>query len=140
MNKDVIISVKGTQQNDLGEVDIQELVTIGNYYAKNGAYFIIYSESEVTGMSGTTTSVKAEPKRVTLNRMGKSQHKQVFETGLRNPGNYITPYGSMHMVVVSSKVEVSLTDTGGSINLEYELEIENEKISDNKLSLTVREA
>ncbi len=44
------------------------------------------------------------------------------------------------LAVVSSGVEVNLTDIGGSINLEYEAEIENEKISDNLLSLTVREA
>lgn len=140
MNKSVIISVTGTQTNEFGEVDIQELVTTGVYYEKKGAYFIIYNESEITGMPGTTTSVKAEPQRVTLNRMGESQHKQVFETGMRNRGNYITPYGMMYMAVIPSKVDVILTDSGGSINLEYELEVENQKISDNKLSLTVREA
>ncbi len=140
MNKSVIISVTGTQVNEFGEVDVQELVTTGVYYEKKGAYFIIYNESEITGMPGTTTSVKAESRRVTLNRMGESQHKQVFEAGLRNRGNYITPYGMMYIAVIPSKVDVSLTDSGGSINLEYELEIENQKISDNKLSLTVREA
>ncbi|MBU7007331.1 DUF1934 domain-containing protein [Phosphitispora fastidiosa] len=140
MSKSVIISVTGTQTNEFGEVDVQELVTTGVYYEKKGTYFIIYSESEITGMPGTTTSVKAEPQRVTLNRMGESQHKQVFETGMRNRGNYITPYGMMYMAVIPSKVDVILTDSGGSINLEYELEVENQKISDNKLSLTVREA
>lgn len=140
MNKSVVISVKGTQINEYGDTDIQELVTTGSYYLKNGAYFIIYSESEVTGMSGTTTSLKAERERVTLNRMGTSEHKQVFQEGLRHQGNYITPFGVMYVAVVPSRVEIDLTDAGGSINLEYELEVEDKKISDNKLSLTVREA
>lgn len=140
MSKEVIISVRGTQVNEYGEVDVQELVTKGTYYSKNGAFFIMYTESEVTGMSGTTTFLKAEPDRVTLNRTGTSQQRQVFEAGLYHRGNYITPYGVMYMAVTSSKVEVNLTDFGGSINLEYELEVENQKISDNILSLTVREA
>jgi len=140
MNKEVIISVTGTQLNEYGEVDSQELITTGSYYLKNGAYFIIYSESEVTGMSGTTTFLKAEPDRVTLNRTGASRQKQVFEPGQRRRANYITPFGVMYIAVTPSKVEVNLTDAGGSINLEYVLEVENEKISDNKLSLTVREA
>lgn len=140
MNKDVIISVKGTQLNEYGESDMQELITKGSYYLKKGAYFIIYNESELTGMSGTTTSVKAEPDRVTLNRMGTSQQKQVFERGMRHDGNYITPYGVMYIAVIPSRVEVNLTDVGGSIDLEYELVIDNEKVSDNKLLLTVREA
>lgn len=140
MNKDVIITVTGTQVNETGEVDVQELTTKGSYYLKNGAYFIIYSESEITGMSGTTTFLKAENNRVTLNRTGTSQQRQVFEKGLKHLGNYITPYGVMNMAVLPSKVEVNLTDMGGSINLEYELEVENQKISDNLLSLAVREA
>lgn len=140
MNKEVIISVTGTQVNEFGEVDIQELVTVGSYHLKNGAYFIMYNESEITGMPGTTTFLKAEPERVVLNRTGTSQHRQVFETGLRHRGNYVTPFGVFYMAVTSSKVEVNLTDIGGSINLEYELEVENEKISDNVLSLIVREA
>ncbi len=139
MNKEVLISVTGTQVNEFGEVDVQELVTKGSYYLKNGAYFIIYNESEVTGMSGTTTFLKAESTRVTLNRTGTSQQRHVFERGLRYRGNYITPFGVIFMAVTSSKVDVNLTDGGGSINLEYELEVENEKISDNVLSLTVRE-
>jgi uncharacterized beta-barrel protein YwiB (DUF1934 family) len=139
MAKEVLISVTGTQVNEFGEKDVQELITKGSYYYKNGVYFIIYCESEVTGMSGTTTSLKAETARVTLNRMGISQHKQVFESGLKHQGNYITPYGVMYVAVIPSKVEVSLTDNGGSINLEYVLEIEHEKISDNTLLLTVRE-
>ena len=140
MNKPVIISVKGQQVNEYGDVDAQELVTAGSYHLKNGVYFIVYSESEITGMSGTTTSLKAEPARVTLNRMGTSELKQIFETGIRWRANYITPFGVIDMAVVPSKVEVNLTDAGGSINLEYVLEVENDKISDNTLSLTVREA
>jgi len=140
MSINVIISVKGTQVYEQGEADVQELITKGTYYSKDGAYFIMYTESEVTGMSGTTTFLRAEPARVILNRTGTSQQRQIFEVGLRHLGNYITPYGVMFMAVIPSIVEVNLTDIGGSINLEYELEVEKQKISDNKLSLMVREA
>ncbi|MDT3700096.1 MAG: DUF1934 domain-containing protein [Thermincola sp.] len=140
MNKEVIITVTGTQINEFGEVDTQELTTKGNYYLKKGAYFIIYGESEVTGMHGTTTCLKAEDDRITLNRAGTSEQRQVFEKGQRHQGNYITPYGVMYMAVTPSKVDINLTEMGGSINLEYELEVENQKISDNLLSLVVREA
>lgn len=140
MGKPVIITVKGTQVNEYGDVDSLEFITTGTYYVKNGVYFIIYTESEVTGMAGTTTSVKAEPGSVTLNRMGTSQHKQVFEIGFRHCCNYVTPFGTMYMAVTSNKVEVNLTDFGGSINLEYVLEIDNQKVSNNCLTITVREA
>lgn len=140
MKKDVIITVKGTQVNEFGETDTQELISKGTYHIKDGAYYIIYNESQVTGMEGTATSLKAEPGRVTLNRMGTSQHRQVFEPGVRHRGNYVTPFGIMYMAATSTKVEVNLTDSGGTINLEYVLEVENQKVSDNVLSLTIREA
>lgn len=140
MGKPVIITVTGTQINEYGDIDSQEFITTGTYHIKNGAYFIMYSESEITGMAGTATSVKAERGRVILNRMGTSQHKQVFESGYRHSTYYVTPFGTMYMAVASSKVDVNLTDSGGSINLEYVLEVDNEKVSDNTLALAVREA
>lgn len=140
MRKDTLVTVKAKQINEYGEEDSQDFFTTGTLFQKKGAFFIVYNESEVTGMAGTTTSLKVEPNRVTLNRMGSSEQKQVFEEGLKHRGNYITPYGGLSVAVLPSRVEVNLTDTGGSIKLEYELEVENQKISDNALIITVREA
>lgn len=140
MKKEVIIEVTGKQINQLGDTDLQEFVTTGQYFLKNGAYYIIYNESVITGMEGTSTVLKAEGSRVSLNRMGANQYKQVFETGLNHQGYYVTPYGTMCMSVSSSKVEVDLTETGGRINLEYELEVDGQKLSSNLLRIKVREA
>jgi len=139
VKKDVLVTVRGTQKNELGEEETIELITRGNYFLKNQAYYIIYNESEISGMEGTTTSLKAEPRKVTLNRMGTSELKQVFEEGTLNLSNYVTPFGAWVMGVIPTKVEVYLTDMGGSINLEYELNNGTEKVSDNKLSITVEE-
>lgn len=139
MRKEVLVTVKGTQTNDLGEKDTIELVTLGNYFLKNSSYYIMYNETELSGMEGTTTTLKAEPTRVTLNRMGTSEMKQIFEEGVHNEGNYVTPFGSMYMRVLPRKVQVDLDDMGGSINLEYEIELAREKLGYNTLSITVRE-
>lgn len=140
MKKDVLINIVGKQTNECGETDTQEFVTAGKFYRKDDAYYIIYNESEVTGMEGTTTSLKIQHGLVTLNRMGKNEQKMIFQPGVQHKSQYGTPYGLMQIAVISSVVEVDLTDTGGSINLEYELEVENRKISYNILSLAVREA
>lgn len=139
MRKDVLVTVTGTQVNDYGEEDTITLVTTGDYYLKNSAYYIIYRESEISGMNGSTTSLKAEPARVTLNRMGTSQFKQVFQAGILHEGKYITPYGSMFVRVLPSKVEVDLAEAGGSIDLEYEIESGAQRLGHNRLSITVKE-
>ena len=59
MKKDVIISLVGTQEND-GEKDKIELITEGSMYKKGDSYYITYKESQLTGMEGTTTTVKVQ--------------------------------------------------------------------------------
>lgn len=137
MRREVLVKVKGTQTNDLGEQDTIELITEGSYFVKAESFYIVYNETVLSGMEGTTTSIKAESQKVTLNRMGTAELKQTFEVGVFNSGHYITPYGTMQLAVIPSKVQVDLTDAGGSINLEYELQTGSEKISDNQLVISV---
>ncbi|MGI9862984.1 DUF1934 domain-containing protein [Moorella naiadis] len=137
MKKDVLVRVRGTQTNELGEQDSIELITEGRFFIRDQHYYILYNETYLSGMEGTTTTLKVEPRRVTLNRMGTAEQKTTFETGILNAGFYVTPYGTMRISVLPSKVEVDLTEQGGSINLEYELQLGQEKVSDNQLQITV---
>ncbi|MCS5695521.1 DUF1934 domain-containing protein [Desulfofundulus thermocisternus] len=139
LRKEVLVTIRGTQTNDQGERETIEMVTKANYYQKNRSFYIIYNESEISGLAGTTTSLKAEPSRVILNRMGTAEVKQVFEEGIHHETSYVTPYGSMWIRVLPWKVEVDLTEVGGSINLEYELELCWQRIGYNELSITVQE-
>ncbi len=139
MKKEVLVTVKGTLMDELGERETIELVTRARLFRRNRDFYIVYNESELSGMAGTTTTLKAEPSRVTLNRMGAQELKQVFEVGIPNRGNYVTPYGSMFCDVFPHKVEVDLTEMGGSINLEYELALDRQLIGSRALSITVRE-
>ncbi|WP_104373759.1 DUF1934 domain-containing protein [Desulfocucumis palustris] len=139
MSKEVLVTVKGTQTNEFGEKDTIELVTRGNYYYKNNSYYIVYNESRLSGLEGTTTSLKAEPDRVTLNRMGAAEMKQIFQEGVHNQGMYVTSCGSLEMRVLPRKVKVLLDHSGGSIDLGYDIEMGSKKLGYNELSITVKE-
>lgn len=142
MHKEVLVTVKGTQNYDMGDRETIELVALGRLFLKNESFYIIYDESEISGMEGTTTLLKAEmanSNKVTLNRAGTSELRQVFQEGVHNEGNYVTPYGCMSTRVLPWKVKVDLTEMGGNINLEYELELSRQKIGYNELSINVRE-
>jgi len=139
VKKEVLVTVKGTLTDELGKQETIELVTRGSYFRRSDDFYIVYSESEVSGMAGTTTTLKAEPCRVTLNRMGAQELKQVFEVGVPNRGNYVTPFGSMFCDVLPRKVEVDLTEVGGSISLEYDLTLDRQHIGCQALEITVRE-
>jgi len=120
-----------------GEEDNIELVTEGRLYRRDCSYYILYQETCLSGLEGTLTSLKIEPTRVVLNRMGGTAQRQSFEEGVWHQIYYVTPYGAIRVGVIPSRVDVDLTERGGSINLEYELQIDQEKVSDNRLSITV---
>ena len=137
--KEALINIKGTQLNDCGEEDIIEITTKGKYFIKDQAFYLIYQDGDLTGMANTITSIKAQSGKVILNRMGDIEQRQVFEEGKLNESNYVTAQGTLLMGVIPSVVGVSLTDKAGSINLEYVLEIDRKKVSNNQLLITLRE-
>ena len=60
MEKDVIISIKGTQKYDGGEPGAVELVTAGRLARDEAGYTLSYQESELTGLEGTLTTIQVE--------------------------------------------------------------------------------
>jgi uncharacterized beta-barrel protein YwiB (DUF1934 family) len=90
--KKAIISVKGTQKNEQNESDTIELITEGNFYIKGNTFYVVYEESELSGMDGTTTTLKITEDKVTLLRFGTNKSKMVFEKNKRYESDYDTPY------------------------------------------------
>ncbi|HEY9062209.1 MAG TPA: DUF1934 domain-containing protein [Pseudobacteroides sp.] len=140
MKKYVIISVKGTQTSNNQDPNILELVTEGKYYKKGNAYFITYKESEVTGMEGTTTTLKISDGVVTLMRFGSVNSQFIFEQGQKHLSYYDTTYGQFTVGVYANEVEVNVNDEGGEIKVDYQLEIDNNKSGENDFHMYIREA
>lgn len=140
MDKNVIISVKGTQTSNDQVNDILELVTEGKYYKKDDAYFVTYDESEVTGMSGTTTTLKVMDGVVTLIRVGSVNSQFVFQQGQKHISYYDTEYGAFTVGVTANEVDVRVDDNGGEIHIGYQLEIDNTETGENNFSMLIREA
>jgi uncharacterized beta-barrel protein YwiB (DUF1934 family) len=140
MDKNVIISVKGTQTSNDQLSNILELVTEGKYYKKDKAYFVTYDESEVTGMSGTTTTLKVKDGVVTLIRAGSVNSQFVFQQGQKHISYYDTEYGAFTVGVTANAVDVKIDDNGGEIRIGYQLEIDNNETGENDFFMSIREA
>ena len=138
MKKDVIISFKGTQQEGF-EKDTVELVTEGKYYKKGENYYITYNESELTGMEGTTTTLKIEGKKITLLRFGSNNTQLIFEKGQNHICCYETEFGAFSVGVRSNKVDVDISDNGGKICAEYRIEVDNMPVSKNDFHMEIKE-
>ncbi len=137
MKKDVIISLKGSQ-SDEGEKDEIELVTEGLYYSEGSSHYITYDETEVTGLEGTTTTLKIEGSKITLLRSGRNNSQLIFEKGCRHICSYETPFGAFTIGVMSQKVDVDLSESSGMISARYRIDINNNTSGLNDFNLQFR--
>lgn len=139
MEKDVIISIRGTQDYSGTDPDTMELVTEGKLAVQDGALCLSYEESELTGMEGTTTVFQVEPEKVTLLRLGSVQSEMVFEEGRRHMSLYSTPYGNMEIGVRARRLNSTLELTGGLLEIDYDIEINHMLAGQSLFRIDVRE-
>ncbi len=140
MQKDVIISVKGTQATPYDGLNILELITKGKYYKKGNVYYVTYKESAVTGMEGTTTTLEVLDGVVTLTRYGSVNSHFVFEQGQKHFSYYDTADGAFTVGILTNWVDVNVDDSGGDIKVGYEIEIDNARSGLNNFHMRIREA
>jgi len=126
MKKDIVISIFGEQAGD-GAGGQVELITKGTYKNDNSGHYIIYDETEMTGFGGeTTTTLKIEDAhKVVMTRSGGNNTRMVFEKGKHHFGHYETPYGGLNVGVFSENVRIDLNERGGSIKIDYFLDVNN---------------
>lgn len=139
MEKDVIISIRGTQDYSGTDPDTMELVTEGKLAVQDGALCLSYEESELTGMEGTTTVFQVEPEKVTLLRLGSVQSEMVFEEDRRHMSLYSTPYGNMEIGVRARRLNSTLELTGGRLEIDYDIEINHMLAGQSLFRIDVRE-
>jgi uncharacterized beta-barrel protein YwiB (DUF1934 family) len=140
MQKDVIISIYGLQQQDDESGDPVTLVTTGHYARRNGHYYVSYDESALTGLEGTRTVVCVGPDRVLVTRTGSYPSQLVFERGRRHLSLYHTDYGDLSVCVSTQHIDNRLTDEGGLLDVRYQVEIDNTPTGVSHLKMDIKKA
>ena len=139
MNKNVMISVTGNQMYDHQGASRLEFITEGKYYKKGNSYYVSYKESEVTGMEGTTTTLKISGDVVTLMRFGSVNSQLIFQKGHKHLSYYDTAYGAFTIGVFANNVDVRVDDNGGEISIGYQLDMDNGRFGENDFHMYIRE-
>ena len=138
MKRDVMITVNSRQEHPDKDTDVFNFITEGTYYKEGDNYYITYNESYLTGMDGTTTTLKVEPDAVTLIRSGNVSSLMVFKKGRKHTSEYSTEYGTFEVGVTAQKVSVNMNDLGGNIDVEYFIEVNNQLTSFTTLKVKVQ--
>ena len=121
MKKKALISVTSKQNDD--KEDSIEVVTPGMFYKRNDNYYVTYEETEISGMEGTTTTLKTDGKTFTLARKGTTNTKMTFEKNEKDVVIYGTPHGTLELLIDTKDLKIHVNDHGGNILANYNLAI-----------------
>jgi len=136
----VLINIKGLQKDAENESENVELLTEGTFYKEKEKYYLVYKETEVTGMEGTTTTVEIENQKVAIIRNGVVNNQLLFIPNKKTTSYYNTQFGSLTVSVISSNVKVDVGDEGGNLDISYRMDINDEFANESSLSINIKEA
>ena len=125
MEYTVVLSITGRQTYGTQEPETIELVTEGTMTFRDGGWDVSYEESALTGMEGVTTTFRIEPGKVTLERTGKLVSTMVFQENVPHDSLYQMEFGALLLTVRASRIFYDILPEGGTVDLVYEICIEN---------------
>lgn len=139
MKKEVILSIRGRQAYMDQEPDVIELVTSGTLEYRDGGWDICYEETDLTGLTGVTTTFRIEQDRIILSRTGKLHSEMIFQEGVRHDSLYQMEFGALMITVCASRIIVQIDSHGGMVDLVYGIEIEQSTAGTVDYHLEIRE-
>ena len=138
MKTPVMLSICGRQSYMDQEPDVIELVTEGVMEYRDGGWDVCYEETDLTGLSGVTTTFRVESEKVILTRSGKLSSEMVFQQCVSHSSLYEMEFGAMLITVCAKRIFAQLEDGAGMVDLVYDIEIENAAVGTVDYHLEIR--
>lgn len=138
MKKNAIISVVSKQSDSEDDGDSIEVVTPGKFYKEDNCYYAVYEETEISGMMGTTTTLKMDEEKFTLIRTGTTNTEMNFKKYVRDLTLYNTPHGALDLTVDTKELKMSVDNSGGNVFIDYDMIIGNQQILSTTLEINIK--
>ena len=142
--KDIMLKIVGRQVMKDGKGDseeqVMEFMTEGQLYERNGSTYLMYKETELSGMEGCTTSLKISGDTVRMKRFGQMlpiDTVMEFKKGKRYEGYYETPYGAVEMEILTNNVDTRLDE--GELDIDYAISLKGLTEARSRLNITIVE-
>jgi uncharacterized beta-barrel protein YwiB (DUF1934 family) len=136
MKRKAIISVSSIQIGS--DDDVIEVVTPGSFYKKDNNYYAVYEETEVSGMEGTTTTLKIGVDKFSLIRMGSTNAKMEFDKRNKSVSMYNTPYGTLELKIETKSLDINVDDNGGVISINYNMSVSGHAPNNTNLQVNIK--
>lgn len=128
------IKVIGSQ-ND-GEIPV--VVTVkGNHYSVDDKHFIEYVEVDQENGTETLNKIEFHKDNVTIHRVGAINYTMIFQREKTNVCHYDTGYGNFDISIRTNVITLYNERDFIRFHIEYQLESNDEQISENSLIIEV---
>ena len=121
----VMLHIRGVQNYQDTEPDVIELTTEGTLEKQKEVWEISYEESDLTGLAGVTTAFRVGPRGVVLKRTGAIENQMIFMEGRKHESLYRLDFGALMLTVKATKVSSAISEAGGTLDIHYNIEIED---------------
>lgn len=139
MDNNVIVKISGLQVvEETG--DNVEVLAVGKHYIKNNKHYLIYEEIEDDNGTVTKNTIKFNDMCAEVMRKGVVNGKLVFQKGENNQSIYSTPFGELLVEVLTKDIELNQNNDSVNLQIDYELYANNNKISNNKIEIDIKNA
>lgn len=137
MKKDVKIAIRGLQLGEEIEKDEIETITEGEFYEKNGSYYLIFEEI----MDGTTTKsiLKFDDRRLLMSKSGAVQVAMDFEKDRKTYSSYRTPFGTFMLGIDTTRMNLTMSETSLEIEIVYGIEVNEQYIAESHIRIRAME-
>lgn len=105
---------------------------------EDGAWVLSWWEGEGSGLGDTRSTLRLEGDRAELLRTGQFRSRMVFRVDKPHSTGYQTPYGTLSLTVRARRVCWEMVETGGTVELTYDMELDGGPAGETALRLTVR--
>lgn len=139
MTKDVIISVKGLQNETEDDGPI-EVISSGIYHYVDGKHEIYYEEieEEETGEKGITRNIiRIGPHSVEVLKTGINNIHMVFVENEKNITYYNTPFGEIMVGLDTTEFRLLEEEDAIGVRLKYGLEMNQNFVSECVVTIKV---
>ena len=138
MTQEVLLTLRGLQFDQREEdADKIEMVTVGDYYKKNGKHYVIYEEVTEGFTQPTKNRLKFSGDMLELSRNGLVNMHMVFQENKKNLTNYNTPFGQILIGIDTKKIQIKEQKDNIVVDVDYSLDVNYEFLSDCHIKISI---
>lgn len=138
MDKNISITVSGTQLNENGQKLLTEIAAEGQYFERGGCRYILFDETDPETLLVTGNTLKFKDHMLELSRRGNVTSRMVFETGKTHRTSYTTAYGTLILDISTEVMSEFWSEGGATVHIRYQILAEGSLLSENELKIKIR--